>query len=95
MSLRAVGVTALLTALCWGAWDWASSTGHATIGMVAGILLVPLALALIGCLALSGVRLARTATARAASRRERSRVLASGVDAPTPPAKPAGRRIAA
>ncbi|MGD0980954.1 MAG: hypothetical protein ABR946_05665 [Solirubrobacteraceae bacterium] len=94
MPLRAVGVTALLTALCWGAWDWASSNGHATIGIVAGVLLVPFALALIGCLALTVVGLARIATERAAARRARARALASGAD-PATPAEPSGRRIAA
>ena len=80
-----------MTVLCWGAWDWASSTGHATIGMVAGVLLVPFALALIGCLALTVVGLVRMATEHAAARRARARALASGSDATTPPE----RRIAA
>jgi hypothetical protein len=71
MPLRAVGVTALLTVLCWGAWDWASSTGHATIGMVAGVLLVPFALALIGCLALAVAGLARVRSRVASTQRSR------------------------
>ncbi len=35
------GGTALVTAVTWGAYEWASSTGHSTIGMIAGIALVP------------------------------------------------------
>jgi hypothetical protein len=78
--------------LCWGAWDWASSTGHSTIGIVAGILLVPFALALVGCLALSVLGLARMATAHAGARRARARALASDAAAA---ADPSARRIAA
>lgn len=85
MPLRAVGVTAFLTVLFWGAWAWASSNGHATLGMIAGILLVPSAIALAGALALTFMGLARHAAERAVARRERAR---DGVDAGvgTPPA---------
>ena len=73
MPLKAVGATALLTAICLGAWEWASSNGHPTIGMVAGIAMVPSGVALAGFLVLSAIGLARIAAERAAARRERSR----------------------
>ncbi len=73
MPLKAVGATALLTALCLGAWEWASSNGHPTIGMIAGIAMVPSGVALAGFLVLSGAGLARLAAERAAVRRDRAR----------------------
>jgi len=61
--LRALGGTALVTVIAWGAYEWASSAGHGTIGMIAGILLVPAGLALAGLLAVTLTALARRAAA--------------------------------
>jgi hypothetical protein len=90
MPFRAVGATALLTLLCWGIWDWASSNGHATIGIIAGILLVPSAIALLGFLAITAAGLARIAAERAASRRERAHAPGENGAAGTPPTGSAG-----
>jgi TRAP-type C4-dicarboxylate transport system permease small subunit len=84
MPLRALGVTAFLTLAAWGAWDWASSNGHATIGLIAGVLLVPAAVALAGFLALTAVGLGRRGAARAAARREQGRVTALNATPPPP-----------
>jgi TRAP-type C4-dicarboxylate transport system permease small subunit len=81
-----VGATALLTALCWGAWAWASSNGHATIGVIAGVLLVPAAIALAGSLALAFGGLARLAAERIVSRREQARGGADGAGGASPAA---------
>jgi hypothetical protein len=69
MPLVALGVTALLTGLDWGAWDWASNTGHSTVGLVAGVLMVPAAVAFAGCLVLTAVAIAGRAAARTTGRR--------------------------
>ena len=69
MPLRALGGTALVTVIAWGAYEWASSAGHGTIGMIAGILLVPAGLALAGLLAVTLTALARRAAAAIATRR--------------------------
>lgn len=69
MPLRALGGTALVTGVAWGAYEWASNTGHGTIGMIAGILLVPAALAFAALLAVTLTILARGALRSAAARR--------------------------
>jgi hypothetical protein len=69
MPLVALGVTALLTGLDWGAWDWASNTGHSTVGLIAGVLMVPAAVAFAGFLVLTVLVIARKAAERAAERR--------------------------
>lgn len=58
-----------MTAVAWGAYEWASSSGHGTIGMVAGILLVPAALAFAAALAVTLTKLVRGALVAAAARR--------------------------
>ena len=95
MPLRAVGATALLTLICWGVWDWASSNGHATIGLIAGVMLVPAAIALAGFLALSLVGLARIAAEHAASRRHLERAFARDAEASSQPAGDPSERVAA
>jgi hypothetical protein len=98
MSLRGVGVTALTTVAAWGVWDWASSNGHSTIGLVAGVLLVPSAVALAGFLALALLAAGRSAAQRVVARRARSRndLTPRGGGASSPPAAPRARgRIAA
>ncbi len=46
MPLRPLGVTAVLAGLDLGAWEWATGTDHPTVGLVAGLLMAPIALAL-------------------------------------------------
>lgn len=46
MPLRPLGVTAVLAGLDLGAWEWATSTDHPTVGLIAGLLMAPIALAL-------------------------------------------------
>jgi hypothetical protein len=46
MPWRPLGVTAVLAGLDLGAWEWATGTDHPTIGLVAGLLMAPIALAL-------------------------------------------------
>jgi TRAP-type C4-dicarboxylate transport system permease small subunit len=45
MPLGPLGVTALLAALDWGAWDWATSSNQSTVGLIAGLLMAPIAVA--------------------------------------------------
>ena len=42
MPLGPLGVTALLALLDWGAWEWAISTNHPTIGLIAGLFMAPI-----------------------------------------------------
>jgi hypothetical protein len=67
--LRALGGTALVTAVTWGAYEWASSTGHSTIGMIAGIALVPAGIAFGGVAAYTLSVLVRRAVSSAAARK--------------------------
>jgi hypothetical protein len=83
MQLRVLGVTALVTVLDWAVWDWASSNGHDTVGLVAGVVLVPAALGLLGLAAVLVAGAVRDAAERAAERRR-------ATDAPAPPALPGG-----
>ena len=64
MPLGALGVTALLTGLDWGAWEWAADTGHASVGLIAGVLMVPAAVAFAGFLLITLVALARLGARR-------------------------------
>jgi hypothetical protein len=45
MPLGPLGVTAILAALDWGAWDWATNSNHTTVSLIAGLLLAPIAVA--------------------------------------------------
>jgi hypothetical protein len=92
MPMKGVGVSAVLTVVLWGAWDWASNDGHPTIGLIAGILLVAAAIALAGLLALTLLGLARIGARRAGARRARSRGIPPSAE---PDAAAPGRRIAA
>jgi hypothetical protein len=87
MPLAALGVTALLAGLDWGAWDWATNTGHDTVGLIAGLLMVPAVVAFVGVLAITLVGLVRIGAHRAAVwRRERAEQVAQR----TPPSPPRG-----
>jgi hypothetical protein len=98
MQLGPLGLTALLAALDWGAWDWASNTGHTTIGLAAGVLLVPALLALAWFLLVNALGLTRTGIQRASARRHNHAPSASADaapvsanDAPAAPAAPRSR----
>ncbi len=64
MPLGPLGVTALLAALDWGAWDWATNNNQTTVGLIAGLLMAPIAVAFAWSLARVLVALARLGIAR-------------------------------
>ena len=66
MPLGPLGVTAVLAALDWGAWEWAISTNHPTIGLIAGLLMAPIAVALAWSLVRVILAVVRLALRRAA-----------------------------
>jgi len=47
MPLGPLGVTALLAALDLAAWEWATSTNQSTVGLIAGLLMAPIAIAFV------------------------------------------------
>jgi TRAP-type C4-dicarboxylate transport system permease small subunit len=65
MPLGPLGVTALLAALDWGAWDWAASNNHTTVGVIAGLLMAPIVVAFAWSLIRVLLVIARTAIRRA------------------------------
>jgi hypothetical protein len=67
MPLGPLGVTALLAALDWGAWDWAASNNHTTVGVIAGLLMAPIVVAFAWSLIRVLLAIARTAIRRAAA----------------------------
>ncbi len=64
MPLGPLGVTAVLAALDWGAWDWATNSNQTTVGLIAGLLMAPIAMAFAWSLARVLIALARLALAR-------------------------------
>ena len=64
MPLGPLGVTALLAALDWGAWDWAANTNHSTIGLIAALLMAPILVAFAWSLIRVLLALARIGLAR-------------------------------
>jgi TRAP-type C4-dicarboxylate transport system permease small subunit len=83
MPLGPLGVTALLAALDWGAWDWATNSNHTTVGLIAGLLLAPIAVAFVWSLLRVLVSLARIAVRRLGAERDATDVgaLAAPVNA--------------
>ena len=73
MPLGPLGVTAVLAALDWGAWDWAANSSHPTIGLIAGLLMAPIAVAFAWSLIRVLLALARIALVRAGARLRRRR----------------------
>ena len=67
MPLGPLGVTALLAALDWGAWDWATNSNESTIGLIAGLLMAPIAVAFVWSLVRVLVALVRLGIHRAAA----------------------------
>ena len=64
MPLRPLGATAVLAGLDLGAWEWATGTDHPTVGLVAGLLMAPIALALAWSIVRVLVSLAQLAVRR-------------------------------
>jgi len=64
MPLGPLGVTALLAALDWGAWDWATNSNQTTVGLIAGLLMAPIAVAFAWSLVRVVIAVARLAVAR-------------------------------
>jgi TRAP-type C4-dicarboxylate transport system permease small subunit len=64
MPLGPLGVTGLLAALDWGAWEWAATNSHSTVGLIAGLLMAPIAVAFAWSLIRVLLALARLALAR-------------------------------
>jgi hypothetical protein len=67
MPLGPLGVTALLAALDWGAWDWAATNDHTTVGVIAGLLMAPIVVAFAWSLIRVLLAIARTAIRRGAA----------------------------
>jgi hypothetical protein len=67
MPLGPLGVTALLATLDWGAWDWATNSNQSTVGLIAGLLMAPIAVAFAWSLARVLVALVRIGLQRASS----------------------------
>jgi hypothetical protein len=67
MPLGPLGVTALLAALDWGAWDWATNSNESTIGLIAGLLMAPIAVAFAWSLVRVLIGLVRLGIHRAAA----------------------------
>jgi hypothetical protein len=64
MPLGPLGVTAVLAALDWGAWDWATNSNHTTVGLIAGLLMAPIAVAFAWSLVRVLIALARAGLQR-------------------------------
>lgn len=45
MPFGPLALTAVLAGIDWGAWDWATTTDHPTVGLIAGLLMAPIAVA--------------------------------------------------
>ena len=67
MPLGPLGVTGLLAALDWGAWDWAAANNHGTVGLIAGLLMAPIVVAFTWSLVRVLIALARMGLHRAAA----------------------------
>ena len=97
MPLGPLGVTALLAALDWGAWDWATNSNRTTVGLIAGLLLAPIAVAFVWSLLRVVVALARIGVRRLGAERGATGVgpLAAPVSAAPFDIEVEGDRIAA
>lgn len=85
MPLRPLGATAVLAGLDLGAWEWATGTDHPTVGLIAGLLMAPIALALAWCVVRFLASLAQLAMRRlTADPRAGGRGHASRTDAHVP-----------
>jgi hypothetical protein len=89
MPLGPLGVTGLLAALDWGAWEWAAANNHSTVGLIAGLLMAPIAVAFAWSMIRVLIALARLVLQRAAAE---TRLASAPSD---PPAQPRPFDIAA
>jgi len=78
MPLGPLGVTAVFVLLDWGAWEWATTANHPTLGLIAGLVMAPIAVAFAWSLARVIVALARIALRRAAPQARHHGVAAGG-----------------
>jgi hypothetical protein len=67
MPLGPLAVTAVLAGLDWGTWDWATNSNQTTVGLIAGLLMAPIAVAFAWSLARVLVALTRRGLARLAA----------------------------
>jgi TRAP-type C4-dicarboxylate transport system permease small subunit len=74
MPLGPLGATTFLAALDWGAWDWATNNNHTTVGLIAGLLLAPIAVAFVWSLLRVLVALARIGLRRLGAERSAAAV---------------------
>ena len=65
-------MTALLVLLDWAAWEWALSTNHPTIGLIAGMFMAPIAVGFVWSLGRVAVALVQLGLRRATTPRERA-----------------------
>ena len=84
MPLRPLGATAVLAGLDLGAWEWATGTDHPTVGLIAGLLMAPIALALAWSIVRVLMSLAQLAVRRLTADSRGGERQASGTDAPVP-----------
>ncbi len=84
MPLRPLGATAVLAGLDLGAWEWATGTDHPTVGLVAGLLMAPIALALAWSIVRVLMSLAQLAMRRLTADSRGSARQASRTDAHVP-----------
>ena len=84
MPLGPLGVTALLAALDLGAWEWATSTNKATLGLIAGLLMAPIAIAFVWSLVRVLVALAQIGLRRAGAQARSLAPIDAQPDAKTP-----------
>ena len=84
MPLRPLGATAILAGLDLGAWEWATGTDHPTVGLIAGLLMAPIALALAWSIVRVLVSLAQLAMRRLTADTRAGARTTSRADAPVP-----------
>jgi len=60
-----LGITAVLAVADWGAWEWAISANHPTLGLIAGLLMAPIIVALAWSLVRVALALAQLGLRRA------------------------------
>lgn len=78
-------MTALLVALDWGAWNWATNSDQSVVGLIAGLLMAPIAVAFTWSLVRVLIALARLGLQRVGpepAARHDSVLRASGASAP-------------
>jgi hypothetical protein len=93
----------VLAALDWGAWEWATTANNPTIGLIASLVMAPIAVAFAWSLARVLVALAQLVLRRASPEARMARMAASSpgstgpydIEAEDSRAEAAGERVAA